>query len=335
MSPEGYRAEMSDPRSRLFEMLFGFTVTQALGAAVRLGIPDLVADRPRTAHELARAVGADPDALSRLIRTLAGSGVFTERDGVVMHTPMSELLRTDADGSMAAQCRYATTIQYRTWGDSFESFRTGAPAFPRVYGNPMFDWLAEHPAEAATFDAAMAAGSVHRTARLVSRDWSAAATVVDVGGGTAGTLIRILEAHPHLRGTVVDLPHVQAGALTAIEAAGLTDRCTFTPGDFFDAVPSGADAYVLSAILHDWDDAAAEEILRTVRAAMPAAARLVLAEHVVRPGNERDEAKLLDLHMLVALGGRERSEGQWRALLGRTGFEPAMVETGLVEATPA
>ena len=326
---------MTDPRSRLFEMLFGFTLTQALGAVVRLGIPDLVTERPRTPHELARAVGADPDALSRLLRTLAGFDVFADVDGLVTHTPMSELLRSDSAGSVAAQCRYLTTVQYRTWGDSFETFRTGAPAFPRVYGQPMFDWLAEHPEESAMFDAAMAGGSVRRSARLVSRDWSSVKTVVDVGGGTAGTLIRILQAHPHLHGTVVDLPHVRDGALTAIEAAGLRDRCTFATGDFFEAVPPEGDVYVLSAILHDWDDAAAEEILRTVRTAMRPGARLVLAESVVRPGNEPDEAKLLDLHMLVGLGGRERTEEQWRTLLGRTGFTPALVEPGLVEADPA
>lgn len=326
---------MTDPRSRLFEMLFGFTVTQALGAVVRLGIPDLVTERPRTPHELARAVGADPGALSRLLRTLAGFGVFADVDGLVTHTPMSELLRSDSEGSVAAQCRYLTTVQYRTWGDSFETFRTGAPAFPRVYGQPMFDWLAEHPDESATFDAAMAGGSVRRSAKLASRDWSAVASVVDVGGGTAGTLVRILQAHPHLSGTVVDLPHVRDGALAAIEAAGLTDRCNFVAGDFFEAVPPAGDVYVLSAILHDWDDAAAEEILRTVRAAMGPEARLVLAESVVRAGNEPDEAMILDLHMLVALGGRERSEDQWRALLERTGFAPALVEPGLVEADPA
>ena len=326
---------MTDPRSRLFEMLFGFTITQALGAVVRLGIPDLVTERPRTPHELARAVGADPDALSRLLRTLAGFGVFADVDGLVTHTPMSELLRSDSEGSVAAQCRYLTTVQYRTWGDSFETFRTGAPAFPRVYGQPMFDWLAEHPEESAMFDAAMAGGSVRRSAKLVSRDWSAVTSVVDVGGGTAGTLIRILQAHPHLHGTVVDLPHVRDGALTAIEAAGLRDRCTFAAGDFFEAVPPEGDVYVLSAILHDWDDAAAEEILRTVRTAMRPGALLVLAESVVRPGNEPDEAKLLDLHMLVGLGGRERTEEQWRTLLGRTSFAPALVEPGLVEAVPA
>lgn len=330
-----YGAEMTDPRSRLLEMMFGFTATQALGAVVRLGIPDLVSERPRSAHELARAVGADPDALGRLLRTLAAHGVFAEVDGVVAHTPMSELLRSDSEGSVAAQCRFLTTVHYRTWGDAFESFRTGAPAFPRVYGQAMFDWLAEHPDESAMFDAAMAGGSVGRSAKLVARDWSAASTVVDVGGGTAGTLVRILTAHPHLRGAVVDLPHVQAGALAAIDAAGLTDRCEFVPGDFFDAVPSDFDVYVLSAILHDWDDAAAEEILGTVRRAMGPGARLVLAESVVRPGNEPDQAKVLDLHMLVALGGRERSADQWRALLERTGFTPRLVEPGLVEADPA
>lgn len=323
---------MTDARSRLFEMLFGFTLTQALGTAVRLGVPDLVTERPRSARELAREVGAEPDAVHRLLRTLAGFGVFAEHGGLIVHTEMSELLCEGADASLAAQCRYVSQVQYRVWDDSFESFRTGRPAFPRVYGQPMFDWLAEHPTESDTFNEAMAGGSARRSAALLERDWSSASTVVDVGGGTAGTLVRILQAHPHLRGTVVDLVQAREGAEAAIRDAGLDQRCTFVPGDFFDSVPAGADVYVLSAILHDWDDDAAKEILRTVRSAMTSNSGLVLAEQVVSPENEPDQAKLLDLHMLVVLGGRERSADEWSRLLHAAGLEPTSIESGLVEA---
>jgi hypothetical protein len=320
---------------RLLNLVGGYMVTQTIGAVVRLGIPELVSEQPRSAAELAEASGADPDALGRAIRALASLGVFEQADGVVRHTELSDLLRRDAPGSVEGQARLFAGFHYATWGDALETFRTGEPAFPRVHGKPMFDWFGDHPDEAATFDRAMAQRAVGRRTALLERDWSRERTVVDVGGGTGATLTALLAANPHLSGTIVDLEHVRAGAEATIAAAGLGDRCAFAAGSFFDELPAGADAYVLSAILHDWDDERASVILRTCRAAMRPEARLLLVEAVIAPGDEPDWMKLLDLHMLVALGGRERTEDEWRTLLGANGFrlEPEAV-SGLLEAAP-
>ena len=323
------------PRIRLLGLVGGFIVTQTIHAVVRLGVPDLVADRPRPVEELAEASGADADALRRAIRTLASLGVFADADDIVRHTELSELLRTDVPDSVAAQVRLLAGLHYRTWGDSYESFRTGEPAFARVHGRPMFDWFEDHAEEAETFNRAMAHGAVGRRTRLLARGWTDARTVVDVGGGTGGTLIALLAQEPHLSGIVLDLAHARDEAERAIAAAGLADRCRFVEGSFFEAVPDGGDAYVLSAILHDWGDVPAAAILRTCRAAMGDAARLLLVEAVIEPGAEPDWSKVMDLHMLVALGGRERSEDEWRALLGANGFRLEPATSGLLEASPA
>ena len=315
-------------------MMLGFTVTQSIGAAVHLGLPDLVSERPRPAEDLARAADADPDAVYRLLRTLASLGIFAEEDGIICHTTMSELLCSGAPGSLAPQSLVFSGVHYRTWGAGLEAFQTGEAAFPKVYGAVFFEWLAAHPGEASAFNAAMAAGAAVRGARLLDRDWSRASTVVDVGGGTGAALIRLLIQTPGLVGTVFDLPRVRPEAVAAIEKAGLADRCRFQGGDFFTDVPSGADVYILSSILHDWDDAAASTILATLRRAMTPLARLVLLERVVEPGNQPDQGKLLDLHMLMVLGGKERSATEWRDLLAHAGFEVTTIEAGLVEARP-
>jgi hypothetical protein len=322
----------AQPRAELLRLASGFMITKAIGAAVQLGLADLVSERNRPAAELASAAGADPDAITRLLRALASVGVFSDDGGVIRHTPMSELLARDTAGSFAAQALVLSGYQYLTWAESLQSFRTGLPAFPAVHGQPIFDWLAEHPEQASQFNEAMSGGASLRREPLLERDWTGVSTVVDVGGGSGSTLVALLLAQPHLRGVVFDLPHLEGEATTAIELAGLSARCRFVGGSFFESVPPDADVYVMSAILHDWDDAAATAILQTVHAAMEPDARLLLLESVLADGNEPDVAKLLDLHMLVALGGRERTEPQWRALLTDAGFQVDGIRPGLVEA---
>jgi SAM-dependent methyltransferase len=310
-------------------------VTQALGAAVRLGLAELVRERPRSAADLAVAADADVDAISRLLRALASVGVFADDEGTIRHTPLSELLLPDAPASFAGQALILSGFQYRTWADALQSFRTGEPAFSRQFGKPLFEWLSEHPEEATQFNQAMAGQAGLRRLPLHEHDWSGASSVVDVGGGTGATLIALLAEQPHLQGTVLDLPHVEEQANRAIAAAGLSERCHFVPGSFFDSVPSGADVYVLSAILHDWGDEAAARILEVLRQAVRSDSVVLLLESVIAPGDEPDNAKLLDLHMLVVLGGRERSEQQWRALLAGSGFTLVSARPGIVEARPA
>jgi O-methyltransferase domain/Dimerisation domain len=326
-------------RSQAFGLLAGFMVTQALGSVVRLEIAELVSERPRTPEELAAASGADPDALRRVLRTLASVGFFSVTDGIVRHTELSEYLLDGVPGSIRWHALLFSSVHYRTWSDAHETFRTGEHAFGRMFGGSYFDWLSAHAEDALIFNRAMAAGAAGRLQAVVERDWSGVETVVDVGGGTGAILTAILVAHPHLRGVVFDLPHARDGAEAAIAAAGVEDRCVFVTGSFFEEVPAGADVYLLSHILHDWGDEQATAILRVCRSAAKETSRLVLFEAVLRPGDESDWRKLLDLHMLVLLGGRERNEDEWRDLLAQGGFEllPAEYpqEGSVLEATPA
>ncbi len=325
---------------RARQLLGGFMVTQALGVAARLDLAELVAERPRTADELAGATGADADALRRLLRTLASIDVFAhDEGGIVRNTELSELLRDSAPGSIRWIAHSMSGEHYRAWADAPESFATGKPAFPRVFGAPYFDWLADHPREAEVFNRAMGGSASMRQGALVAADWSQTESVVDVGGGTGTMLAAVLGAHEHLRGVVFDLPLARSGAEETIAAAGLSGRCSFVAGSFFEAVPEGADAYVLSQILHDWEDDRAAAILRVCRAAARPDSRLLLVEGVLAPGDAPDWKKLLDLHMLVLVGGRERTADEWEALLAAGGFRLDRIvdgdTTSVLEASPA
>jgi SAM-dependent methyltransferase len=227
---------------------------------------------------------------------------------------------------------------YRAWGEALYSFRTGRPAFEQVYGEPYFDYLAAHPEAGDVFDRAMAGGAQARVTALRGYDWSGVSTVADIGGGTGSLLTSLLTEHQTLRGVSFDLPHVAAKAADSFAAAGLAGRSEALGGDFFtDALPR-ADAYVLSSILHDWDDEHGLAILRNCRRSLPDHGRLLLLEHVVPPGSAPSWSKHLDLHMLILLGGKERTEAEWRLLLGETRFRLVRVEPGagtdLLEAVP-
>jgi O-methyltransferase domain len=200
----------------------------------------------------------------------------------------------------------------------------GGAAFPRDFGTDFWSWLAEHPDQRAAFDRAM--GQDKRSfERLASLDWRGDETVIDVGGGNGALLEQLLDAQPGLTGIVFDLPE------TVRDEAALGERITFAEGSFFERVPEG-DAYILSTILHDWDDESATAILRTIRKTAPLDARLLVIESIVPEGNEPNGAKWLDLLMLVLFAGRERNDAQWRALLNAGGFEPVGMEDGLIEA---
>ncbi|MDQ4102725.1 MAG: hypothetical protein M3186_03035 [Actinomycetota bacterium] len=214
-------------------------------------------------------------------------------------------------------------------------------AFDRVHGTEVFDYLAEHPEDAAIFDAAMTSFSASETASVVEAyDFSRFNTIVDVGGGRGGLLSAILAANPHLQGILFDVPTVVAGADDEISGAEVLDRCKLVSGDFFDSVPEDGDAYLLSNVIHDWDDDRAVQILRTCRAAMADTACVLLAEFVLPEGAAPSVAKLEDLEMLVmTAGGRQRTEAEFRALFSRAGLRltrvvPSTGMVSLVEAVP-
>jgi O-methyltransferase domain len=310
------------PEAQVWDLLRGGLATRALGLVAELRIPDLLAAGPRHVDDLAQETGADPDTLHRLLRALASDGVFAEdEERVFRHTPPSELLSASAGWNDFA--RLFGGIWLRTLPDLRAS---GEPCFPRTFGGEFWGWLGEHGHERALFDRAMGQGWESRVERLEQRvEWRGDETVVDVGGGNGSLLVELLSRLPGLRGIVFDLPE------TVRDEASLGDRIEFVEGSFFEQVPQG-DVYVLSTILHDWDDEPAAAILRTVRAAASDDGRLLLLESVVEPGNEPDGAKWLDLLLLALFAGKERSERQWRELFDGTGFEPVRIEDGLIEA---
>jgi len=304
--------------SELWDFLRGALMTKALGAVVDAGVPEALADGPRPVAELE----GDPDTMHRLLRALASDGVFRETEpGVFEHTDRSRLLLGPGWREFA---HLFGGVFFEATADLDAS--TSEAPFPGRFGTGFWAWLAKHPGERATFGAAMAGERDRASEHLAALEWREGEVVVDVGGGNGALLVELIQRRPEMRGIVLDLPE------TVRDEAALGDRIEFIAGSFFDSVPEG-DAYVLSGILHDWPDEDAARILRTMRAAAPPHARLLINESVIRPGNDADGAKWLDLLMLVLAGGRERDEGQWRELLASTGWEAVgFPEHGPIEA---
>jgi precorrin-6B methylase 2 len=276
------------------------------------------------------------------MRALASVGVFIETDGRFGLTPLAEYLRTDAPGSVRAWAmQIGQPYVWTSWGHLIHGVRTGEPAFPKVFGTTAWEYRAVHPEARAIFDAAMTALSATTAEAVVqSYDFSGTEVLVDVGGGEGVLLAAILAANPALRGILFDQPHVIATVGALLERAGVVDRCEVVGGSFFEAVPGGADAYLLKSIIHDWDDTAAIEILRTCRAAIANTGRLLLVEQAIQAENEPDPAKFSDLNMLVMLGGRERTVDDFRRLYAEAGFRLAnIIPTGspfdIIEGVPA
>jgi hypothetical protein len=313
---------MSDrsPDAVVWDVLRGALATRALAIVANLRVADALDPGARRVEDLADELGSDADTLHRLLRALASDGVFAEEEpGVFRNTGASELLRGDGWRDFAQ-------LFGGVWLRTVEQLdASGKPVFPRLFNTDFWSWLAEHAGERAAFDRAMEQGKERRVERLAALEWRGDETVVDVGGGNGSLLVGLLNRQPGLRGVVFDLPE------TVRDEKALGDRCTFVEGSFFDAVPAG-DVYVLSTILHDWDDDAAAAILRTIHAAAPSGARLLLIESVIQAGNEPDGAKWLDLLMLALFRGRERDEAQWRTLLEGADFAIERLEDGLIEA---
>ncbi|HZV78001.1 MAG TPA: methyltransferase [Candidatus Binatus sp.] len=318
-------------------------VSQAIHAVAAAGVADLIGPAPVAVDELAQRAGVDEDALYRVLRMLVPAGLFVQHSGRRFGlTELGALLRSDHPDSMRRFAIYnGTPWHWALWGALEQSLRTGKPSLAGDSGKPLFEFLAEDADAAAVFDAAMADLSNARDVSAISGyDFSRYATVADIGGGEGRLIKSVLATWPNVKGVLFDRAEVIERARPRMEADGFASRCTLIAGSFFEAVPSDADAYVLKQVLHDWDDDKAALILSNCRLAMGAGACLIVIEMVVPTGAQPSLAKLSDIEMLVATGGRERTLDEYDGLfaaagLRRTGTHATRSPFTLIEAQAA
>ena len=315
---------------KLSRMVASLWVPQAIYVAAALGIPDLLAKGPMRSAEIARVVEANPDAVHRLMRALVVLEIATQSDdGTFALAALGECLRSDTRDSMRAWALlWGGDLMWPRWGHMLDSIRTGISAPQLLDGRERFDDIAAHPAEQVHFyDSMMQLTRQIAGALVMSYDFAWVSHVVDVGGGYGQLLPPILAANPAVRATVFDLPDCRAGALRLFEKTGLAERMSFVAGDMFEGVPPGADLYLLKSVIHDWDDERSIAILRSCRAAMGANARLLILEWLMPERVSPSDQMIVgtDLNMLVMVGGRERTDADYRALASAAGLEVARI----------
>lgn len=316
--------------TRILELIGGMWAARAVGAVARLGIADQLARGPRTARELARTLRADETALYRLMRAVVSIGVLTrDSAGRFGLTSFGQCLRSGVPGSMrAAIASEVDTVHWACWGQLDDCIRTGQPAFEKVFGlsNPWDYYRDRNPDEGRLFSENMTAQSgaeVQQVLRFYS--FSGARRVVDVGGAHGAFLAAVLKRVPRARGVLFDQPDVVERALPTLKELGVADRIERVGGSFFESVPAGADLYLLKHILHDWSDTECVRILRCVREAMTANARVAVVEMPLLEQGGAPFAALLDINMLVCLTGKERTASEYSELFRRAGLKMASV----------
>ncbi|WP_239312331.1 MULTISPECIES: methyltransferase [unclassified Frankia] len=331
------------PVAELLETHDGYIRAHVVRLVAELKVGDLIGDGARDVAELATATATDSRALFRLLRTATGFGLMTEpAPGRFALTEIGAPLRSDHPLSVRSIMVIGGGLFGRVFSDAEHSLRTGEPAFPKTFGLPLFAYLQQNPEVGAVFNTSMAEFSRLETGGLVTAyDFSvfSGRRIVDVGGGDGTLICAVLDAVTEATGVVFDQPEVADAARERIAAAGLGERCTVESGDFFSAVPTGGDLYILKWIIHDWPDEQALAILRNCRRAMAPGGRLLLVEQVVPEGDTPHRGKVMDFTMLVVLGGRERTKAEYSALLAAAGLRLERVldgpmDSSILEALP-
>lgn len=331
-------AGTNDATRHVLSLLAGKWLTAAISAAATLGLPDALAEGPKTLERLARELGCEPSALARLLRVLVGESIVGERpNGELVLLEAGQLLRRDALGRLA---RYVgSPLGWDAWSDLAASVRTGESAFTKRHGHPLFDYLDRHPAEAELYNEAIDAFAQREAVALAEvYDFGAARRVLDVGGGRGGLLVTLLARFAHLEGRLLERPSAVREAREAFERAGLAGRCVASVGDFFEAIPDGADHCILKHIVHSWDDARATGILARCARAVGPSGRVLVVEGLLMRDGRRNLTNMLDLEMLVLCGpGHERTKPELRRLFTAAGLEllesHPLTETGRLFVT--
>jgi hypothetical protein len=324
---------------RLFQLASGYWISQAIYVAAKLGIADFLKDSPKSPSEIALATGADESAVYRLMRALCAVGAFrmTGADKFTIRA-LGMPLQSNVPGSLRAMIITLGESHYAAWAHLLESVKTGTAGFPLAFGTEMFDYLGQDIEAGKIFNQAMTDYSaLSSCAVLLSYDFSGTRSLVDVGGGCGRLLTSILHMYPSIQGTLFDTPSVVAAAQEELESDSCRVRCTLVSGSFLDFVPSGADTYLMSSVIHDWDDEHAITILENCRRSMRRHSRLVVLEFVVPDGEQASFSTLLDLNMLVMNGGCERTAKDFRELFTAAGLKmtrivPTMSPLSVLEA---
>ena len=330
------------PHAQLIQMCIASWASAVVYAAAKLGLADQLATEPKNAAELAGPMRMHAPSLYRLMRTLASLGVLTERDAQRFAlTPLGEALKTGAPGSARATLIAFGGTFWHGWEEILYSLETGKTGFDKAHGMPLFEYLRQHPADASYFSEAMVGFHGDEPPAVAEAyDFSRFTNVVDVGGATGNLLAAILSRHTGPRGVLFDRPHVVLDAPTLLKAHGVEERVMIEAGDFFETVPAGGDAYVLSHVIHDWNEDQCLTILGHCRKVIKADGRLLIVEMVLPAGDTPHPGKVLDMVMLVFPGGQERTEVEYASLLGKAGFRlsrvvPTASAVSVVEAVPS
>ena len=326
----------------MFQLLSGVFIGGAIATLAQLGIPDLVEGGPKSVDELASQIKADPRGLYRLMRATASVGVLSEGpDGKFSQTPLSAVLRSKANPSLRAFAAiHAAEWHALGWVNLEYCVRTGKQAVDKIYGMPIFKYFEQHPELAQLFNQAMSdLSSIDGPAVADAYSFDGIHSLVDIAGGHGLLLATILGRHPKMTGTLYEIPQVIAGAKNG-PLKPVMDRCTFASGDMFSSVPSGADAYIMKHIIHDWPDDLCVRILEACRKGVNAGGKLLVVDHVIQPGNEFAPGKFLDLQMLIFPGGCERTEKQFRDVFTASGWRlsriiPTSAPESIVEGVAA
>ena len=334
--------QSAPPLGAIFQILNGAHVAGAVSCLAQLGIPDLVEDAPKSADELACQIAANPQALYRLMRAIACVGVLSEGpDGKFSQTPMSAVLCSNATPSLRALAIMGGREWHgRGWSHLEYCVRTGKQAMEKIYGAHVFEFMGQHPEEAQIFNDAMTDLSmIDSPAVADAYDFSGIHSIVDIAGGQGLLLATILKRNAHLKGTLYEIPRVVQGAANG-PLKPVMSRCTLASGDMFSSVPSGADAYIMKHIIHDWQDDKCVQILKACRKGVNSGGKLLVVDNVIQPGNDFSSGKFLDLQMLIFPSGSERTEKQFRDLFAASGWQlsriiPTAAPDSIVEGIPA
>ncbi len=327
---------------QLTRILIGAALSRAVTSIAELGVADLIqAGQPQPVEHLASATKTHEPSLYRILRFMAGHGLFQETENRQFdHTPLSAALRSDAPGSYRAAAQMFFHIS-AAWDGLHHSIQTGEPGFNKVFGAPIFEYIPTHPELGPVFDAGMTSMNFYETsAMLEAYDFTGIRVLADIGGGNGSLISAVLSRYPNMTGMLFDLGHVVGRAKENVKTAGLAGRCRVIEGSFFETIPAGADAYLFRHIIHDWTDEQSIQILGHCRKVIPAHGKLLIVDCVVPTGNAPSLSKDMDITMLTFPGGQERTEAQFRSLLKASGFEltsitPTTSMVSVVEAKPA